>query len=432
MITTISTLPTPPNRNEPQTFSDQADALLNSLPGMVTQLNNFAAEVNSLTFKTACDVATTANITLSGLQTIDGVSVLAGYRVLVKDQTTQSQNGIYTAVSGAWSRAPDMDTSAEVSGAFVPVTFGTLNGGKIFYTTFNASTGTLGTTNLVFESLASGSVIGVLPVNKGGTNIASYAVGDILYASGATTLTPLAAGAAGNVLKSGTAPSWGKVALASDVSGTLPVANGGTGAATLTGYVRGNGTGAMTASGTVPVGDISGTLPVASGGTGTTSLTANNVLLGNGTSAPQTVAPGASGNVLTSNGTTWASAAPPAAGVTSVNGLTGAVSMTALGDIGSYAVLMIATNTNVAVGSTVAGSDLRHSWTPNVGTVSATSGGWSLFGANRSRLSSVYDGGGTSMTGTWRKMSTGATYGTVTDCTGTIVYWMAALYVRIS
>ena len=54
---------------------------------------------------------------------------------------------------------------------------------------------------------------------------------------------------------------------------------------------------------------VTGTLPVANGGTGATTLTANNVLLGNGTSAPQVVAPGTSGNVLTSNGTTWTSAA---------------------------------------------------------------------------------------------------------------------------
>jgi hypothetical protein len=94
---------------------------------------------------------------------------------------------------------------------------------------------------------------------------------------------------------------------------TIPVANGGTGAVTLTGYVKGNGTSAMTASASVPVGDLSGTLPVASGGTGATTLTANNVVLGNGTSAVQFVAPSTSGNVLTSNGTTWTStAATPA------------------------------------------------------------------------------------------------------------------------
>ena len=92
--------------------------------------------------------------------------------------------------------------------------------------------------------------------------------------------------------------------------GTVPVANGGTGATTLTGYVKGSGTSALTASATIPTSDLSGTIAVANGGTGATSLTANNVLLGNGTSAVQVVAPGTSGNVLTSNGTTWASSAP--------------------------------------------------------------------------------------------------------------------------
>jgi hypothetical protein len=67
------------------------------------------------------------------------------------------------------------------------------------------------------------------------------------------------------------------------------------------------GDGLSLSAGTLAV----GTVPVANGGTGATTLTANNVLLGNGTSAVQTVAPGTSGNVLTSNGTTWASTAPP-------------------------------------------------------------------------------------------------------------------------
>jgi hypothetical protein len=61
---------------------------------------------------------------------------------------------------------------------------------------------------------------------------------------------------------------------------------------------------------------FSGALGVANGGTGATTLTANNVLLGNGTSAVQAIAPGSSGNVLTSNGTTWASTAPASGGLT--------------------------------------------------------------------------------------------------------------------
>jgi hypothetical protein len=90
----------------------------------------------------------------------------------------------------------------------------------------------------------------------------------------------------------------------------VPVANGGTGASTLTGYVKGSGTSAFTASATIPTSDLTGTLGVANGGTGAATLTANNVLLGNGTSAVQTVAPGTTGNLLTSNGTSWVSSAP--------------------------------------------------------------------------------------------------------------------------
>ena len=112
----------------------------------------------------------------------------------------------------------------------------------------------------------------------------------------------------------------------------VAVADGGTGASTLTGLLQGNGTSAITgisnsstvgqtlrvtgastyAWGALDLADtdaITGTLPVANGGTGAATLTSNNVLLGNGTSAVQVVAPGTSGNVLTSNGTTWDSSA---------------------------------------------------------------------------------------------------------------------------
>jgi len=82
----------------------------------------------------------------------------------------------------------------------------------------------------------------------------------------------------------------------------LGAASGGMG---LTSY---NSGGAVYATSTSAL--TTGTLPVASGGTGAVSLTANNVILGNGTSAVQVVAPGTSGNVLASNGTTWASRAP--------------------------------------------------------------------------------------------------------------------------
>jgi hypothetical protein len=95
---------------------------------------------------------------------------------------------------------------------------------------------------------------------------------------------------------------------------------GGTGTVngiTLTGTVTSSGN--LTLGGTLGSVDltsqITGTLPVANGGTGATTLTANYVVLGNGTSAVQVVAPGTSGNLLTSDGTTWASTAPAASGI---------------------------------------------------------------------------------------------------------------------
>ena len=106
--------------------------------------------ITSGDFKDSVRAATTANITLSGAQTIDGVSVVAGDRVLVKDQTTGADNGIYVAAAGAWARATDADTGAELSaGATVPVEEGTVNADTLWMLT-NNGTVTIGTTALVF------------------------------------------------------------------------------------------------------------------------------------------------------------------------------------------------------------------------------------------------------------------------------------------
>ena len=81
-----------------------------------------------LSGKDSVRVATTVDITLSGAQTIDGISVVAGDRVLVKNQNTASANGIYVCAVGAWSRASDADAIGELkAGSFVFVTEGTVN-----------------------------------------------------------------------------------------------------------------------------------------------------------------------------------------------------------------------------------------------------------------------------------------------------------------
>lgn len=180
-----------------------------------------------------------------------------------------------------------------------------------------------------------------LAATSGGTGNSSYTVGDILYASTTTALSTLAGVATGNALISGgvgAAPSYGKIGLTTHVSGTLPIANGGTGSTSTT-YCN------LTTN-------VTGTLPVANGGTGQTSLTANNVLLGNGTSGVQSVAPGTSGNLLTSNGTTWQSTALTATTVSNAYaGLTA-------GAIGTMAMLRYTGAGTISFGDTVSSANL--------------------------------------------------------------------------
>ncbi len=103
-------------------------------------------------------VATTANITISTAlnagDAIDGVTLAAGDRVLVKDQSTGSQNGIYVAGPSP-ARATDMDADDEVLGAMVHVIDGTANGGKVYRNT-NLATPTIGSTSLTFAALSTG------------------------------------------------------------------------------------------------------------------------------------------------------------------------------------------------------------------------------------------------------------------------------------
>jgi len=98
--------------------------------------------------KAACKCATTTNITLSGLQTIDGYTTLAGDRVLVKNQGSSQYNGIYNASASAWTRATDMDVWSEVPGAYTVI----LNGGQAntAWVSTSADTGTINVTPITW------------------------------------------------------------------------------------------------------------------------------------------------------------------------------------------------------------------------------------------------------------------------------------------
>lgn len=283
-----------------------------------------------LDVKASCVYATTGIITLSGLGVQAGgdwtSSLTAGDRILVKSQANAAQNGIYVADASTWSRSADMNTWAEVPSAFTFIESGTTladtgwvctsnQGGTIGVTAINwsqfsgagsylAGNG-LSLTGNTFAVVANGTTLNVsssgvkisdtypgqtsittlgtiatgtwagttIAPDHGGTGLTSYTIGDLVYASGATTLSTLSDVATGNALISGgvgVAPSWGKIGLATHVSGTLPIANGGTGdgATPTAGAVAyGNGTAyAFTAAGTA--GQV-----LISGGTGAPTWT---------------------------------------------------------------------------------------------------------------------------------------------------------------
>ena len=80
---------------------------------MITRIGTYS-QIKGSSYKLPCKVATTASITLNGTQTIDGVALSVGERVLVKNQSTASTNGIYIVASGAWGRAIDMSLSEDI------------------------------------------------------------------------------------------------------------------------------------------------------------------------------------------------------------------------------------------------------------------------------------------------------------------------------
>lgn len=325
VLNTNPTLVTPTLGAATATSVAMTTGSVTTSPTATTDIANKAyvdAVAQGLQVKTPAQVATTSNITLSGEQTINGVTTSSS-RVLVKNQATASQNGIYVSSSSAWTRATDADTWAELVSAYVFVTAGSTQantgwvcnvapGGTLGVTavtwvqfssagTYTAGTGltlagtqfsvtntavtagsygsstaipnftvnaqgqltaastaaviapaeTLSGTTLnstvVSSSLTSVGTIGTgtwngtsVGAGYGGTGQSTYSVGDILYASGTTTLSRLADVAVGNVLVSGgvgAAPSWSSTltitTITSPTSTALTIQSAGTTAVTV-------------------------------------------------------------------------------------------------------------------------------------------------------------------------------------------------------
>ena len=207
------------------------------------------AKLPGAAFKQSVRCATTANITLSGTQTIDGVSVVAGDRVLVKNQTTGSQNGIYVVAAGAWTRALDADNASEIGAAVVNVDSGTVNGGELWTTTFR-TTDTLGTTSMNWYEVlynigtwgisitgSAASLTTARTINGVGFNgSANINVPNLLASNGTTALATTGVTSAVNYLSTTNAATGGAVSLTtagSDTNIGLNITTKGAGAIVL-------------------------------------------------------------------------------------------------------------------------------------------------------------------------------------------------------
>ena len=334
-----------------------------------------------LSWKAPVAVATTVNITLSGLQTIDTYTTLAGDRVLVKNQSTAANNGIYIAASGAWARSTDADTWNELIGAITFIEYGTQAssayycsaqpGGTLGVTAVNwsnfsvSATYTAGTgltltgfsfsitnTGVTANTYGSASAVPVIAVNAQG-QITSATTTTIAITntqvSGLGTMSTQNANAVaitgGSIDGTTVGATTASTVRGSTITATTQFTGAGTG---LTGTASGLSIGGTAALATSLAGGAAGSLPYQSGANVTTFLAA-----------------GTNGQVLTlaSGVPSWAT--PTTGTVTSVSGtgtvngitLTGTVtssgSITLGGTLGSIANSQL-TNSSITFGATAA------------------------------------------------------------------------------
>ena len=254
-------------------------------------------------FTTVAAAGTTTTLTAASTPTYV-VTGSGGQTYRLPDATTLPAGAIFSFNNNQTSGTVVVQNSAGTtlvtlqSGAFVDVTLlvnspaaGTWDTHAQAPSNVSWSTNTLDWAGSITSSTWNGVAVAA---NRGGTGVANNVASTLTF-SGAFGTTFTVTGTT-----SVTLPTSGTLATTSNTVASFSGGSTGLTPSTAT-------TGAVT---------LAGTLGVANGGTGAATLAANNVLLGNGTSALQVVAPGTTGNVLTSNGTTWTSSTPAASGPT--------------------------------------------------------------------------------------------------------------------
>jgi len=276
---------------------------------------------NGLDVKASVRVATTVNITLSNTQTIDGVALSVGDRVLVKNQSTGSQNGIYVVASGAWTRATDFDNSPDIEvspGTFFFVEEGTTQADN-GYVVSNDGAITIGTTEIVFVQFSgAGQITAGAGLTKSGNTLDVVGTADRITVNtdsvdiastyaGQSTITTLGTIGTGTWQGSVVGPTYGGTGI-----------NNGSKTITLGGNLTTDGANATTLTTT---GTTSITLPT----TGTLATLAGSETFTNKTLTTPTINGGALSGTFSGNHTM--------SGVATFSNTTDATTTTAAGVI---------------------------------------------------------------------------------------------------
>jgi hypothetical protein len=361
------------------------------------------AFASGISWKNPVAVATTANITRSGLQTIDGYTTVAGDRVLVKDQSLPAQNGLFIASAGAWTYAPDGAIWQNYVSAVVFVEYGSTNTGSAWYCSAQPG-GTLGVTAINWSSFSVGTVYTAgtgltlagytFSISNTGVSANSYGsatqVGTFtvnaqgqLTVAGNTTITP----AVGSITGLGTGVATA-LAINTGSAGSFVVNGGAIGTPTSGDFSSGTFTWPTfnqntTGYATGLAGGTTGSLPYQTAVNTTTFLSA-----------------GSNGQVLTlaSGVPSWVT--PTTGTVTSVSGSGSVNGITLTGTVTSSGSLVL----GGTLGS-IANSQLTNS-SITFGTTAAA------LGSTVSALNAVSIGGTTASTGAFTYLSTSSSTST--------------------
>lgn len=249
-----------------------------------------------LDIKDSVRVATTENITLSNTQTVDGVALSVGDRVLVKNQTNAADNGIYTVQNAAWTRSEDADNNPgnEVSGGmFTFVEEGTVNADSGWVLSSVTGQAVLGTDALTFSQFSgAGQIVAGIAISKTGNtldvNVAANS-GIIVNGSDELALASTLSGA-GLTLTNGVLDIVGTADRVTVNADSIDIAST---------YV---GQTSITTLGTITTGAWQGTtVGAAYGGTGLSSYTSGDLLVANGATSLTKLGLGAGGKLLQVN-----------------------------------------------------------------------------------------------------------------------------------